>query len=145
MKGVCTVSHCEEIVVRLTVRSPVISRQEHIIMYIPGSASSNTCLFICVYISKCASWHRKILPAYVAVRMVTTGASGVFVPVNGKILGTSRRGMQQANAGSTRARSGLRLHPCASCIWLTSPALLVSKMVLTLCNLRWWFFFQQLE
>ena len=40
---------------------------------------------------------------------------------------------------STRARS-------ASCIWLLHPApILVPKMVLTLCNLRWWCFsFHQL-
>ena len=49
--------------------------------------------------------------------------------------------MQQPNAGSTRARSALRWCPCASCIWLLHPApILVPKMVLTLCNLRWWCF-----
>ena len=49
-------------------------------------------------------------------------------------------------AGSTRARSALRWCPCASCIWLLHPApILVPKMVLTLCNLRWWCFsFHQL-
>ena len=48
-----------------------------------------------------------------------------------------RSGMQQPNAGSTRARSALRWCPCASCIWLLHPApILVPKMVLTLCNLR---------
>ena len=57
-----------------------------------------------------------------------------------------RSGMQQPNAGSTRARSALRWCRCASCIWLLHPApILVPKMVLTLCNLRWWcFFFHQL-
>ena len=57
-----------------------------------------------------------------------------------------RSGMQQPNAGSTRARSALRWCPCASCIWLLHPApILVPKMVLTLCNLRWWSFsFHQL-
>ena len=57
-----------------------------------------------------------------------------------------RSGMQQPNAGSTRARSALRWCPCASCIWLLHPApILVPKMVLTLCNLRWWCFsFHQL-
>ena len=45
-----------------------------------------------------------------------------------------------------RARSALRWCPCASCIWLLHPApILVPKMVLTLCNLRWWCFcFHQL-
>ena len=52
-----------------------------------------------------------------------------------------RSGMQQTNAGSTRARSALRWCPCASCIWLLHLAsILVPKMVLTLCNLRWWCF-----
>ena len=52
-----------------------------------------------------------------------------------------RSGMQQPNAGSTRARSPLRWCPCASCIWLLHPApILVPKMVLTLRNLRWWCF-----
>ena len=52
-----------------------------------------------------------------------------------------RSGMQQPNAGSTRARSALRWCPCASCIWLLHPApILVPKMVLTLRNLRWWCF-----
>ena len=57
-----------------------------------------------------------------------------------------RSGMQQTNAGSTRARSVLGWCPCASCIWLLHPApILVPKMVLTLCNLRWWCFsFHQL-
>ena len=57
-----------------------------------------------------------------------------------------RSGMQQPNAGSTRARSALRWCPCASCIWLLHPApILVPKMVLTLRNLRWWCFsFHQL-
>ena len=57
-----------------------------------------------------------------------------------------RSGMQQPNASSTRARSALRWCPCASCIWLLHPApILVPKMVLTLCNLRWWCFsFHQL-
>ena len=50
-----------------------------------------------------------------------------------------RSGMQQPNTGSTRARSALWWCPCASCIWLLHPApILVPKMVLTLCNLRWW-------
>ena len=56
-----------------------------------------------------------------------------------------RSGMQQPNAGSTRARSALRWCPCASCIWLLHPApILVPKMVLTVCNLRWCFSFHQL-
>ena len=57
-----------------------------------------------------------------------------------------RSGMQQPNTGSTRARSALWWCPCASCIWLLHPApILVPKMVLTLCNLRWWCFsFHQL-
>ena len=57
-----------------------------------------------------------------------------------------RSGMQQPNAGSKRARSALRWCPCASCIWLLHPApILVPKLVLTLCNLRWWCFsFHQL-
>ena len=32
-----------------------------------------------------------------------------------------RNGMQQPNAGSTRARFALRWCPCASCIWLLHP------------------------
>ena len=48
-----------------------------------------------------------------------------------------RSGMQQPNAGSTRARSALRWCPCASYIWLLHPApIIVPKMVLTLCNLH---------
>ena len=33
-----------------------------------------------------------------------------------------RSGMQQTNAGSTKARFALRWCPCASCIWLLHPA-----------------------
>ena len=57
-----------------------------------------------------------------------------------------RSGMQQPNAGSTRARSALRWCPCASCIWLLHPApILVRKVVLIPCNLCWWCFsFHQL-
>ena len=51
-------------------------------------------------------------------------------------LGHMYRSGMQPNAGSTRARSALRWCPCASCIWLLHPAaILVPKIVLTLCNL----------
>ena len=88
--------------------------------------------------------------------MTTMSASAVFSLVDGRKtppaqvrqcqdhLGHKyRSGMQQPNAGSTRARSALRWSSCASCIWLLHPApILVPKMVLTLCNcnLRWWCF-----
>ena len=47
---------------------------------------------------------------------------------------------------SNPSRRQCRSCPCATCIWLLHPApILVPKMVLTLCNLRWWCFsFHQL-
>ena len=57
-----------------------------------------------------------------------------------------RSGMQQPNAACTRAPPQCRSCPCATCIWLLHPApILMPKMVLTQCILRWWWFsFHQL-
>ena len=49
--------------------------------------------------------------------------------------------MQRPNAACTRAPLLCRSCLCAACICLLHPTpILVPKMVLTLCNLRWWCF-----
>ena len=48
--------------------------------------------------------------------------------------------MYQPIAACTRAETLTRMCPCAICIWLLHPATTSPKMVLTLCNLRWWCF-----
>ena len=90
-------------------------------------------------------------------------ASGVFLLVGGRKNTTSakptktppaqvaqcqghlghkyRSGMQQPNAVCTRAPPQSKSCPRTTSIWLLHPApMLVPKMVLTLCNLRWWCF-----
>ena len=93
----------------------------------PHSASCNLCIFVYVHISKCSK--EKCHQHKLQWTMTTMTASRVFALVDGwknttssiklhnvkTILGS---GMQQPNAGSTRARSALRWCPCASCIWL---------------------------
>ena len=76
---------------------------------------------------------RKTPPAQVAQCQHTIGTSTGVRYSNHKVF-------------STRARSTLRRCPCVSCIWLLHPTpILVPKMALTLCNLRWWrFFFHRL-
>ena len=90
--------------------------------------------------------------------MTTMSASGVFAQVGGRKNTTSasctvsrpswaqvyRSGMQQPNAACTRAMQILPL--CYLHLVAASRSYrLVPKMVLTLCNLRWWCFsFHQL-
>ena len=52
-----------------------------------------------------------------------------------------RSKLQQPIAACTRAQSLTRPCLCATCIWLLHPAPpIMPKMVLTLCNLRRWYF-----
>ena len=90
----------------------------------PRSASCN------MHISKCASAQGKTPPAQVAMAIMS--ASGAFALVDGRKNTTSasctvsrpswaqvyRSGMQQPNAGSTRAPPQCKSCPCATCIWL---------------------------
>ena len=94
--------------------------------------------------------------------MTTMSTSGVFALVDGRKNTTSasctvsrpswaqvyRSRMQQPNAACTRATPQCKSCPCASYLHLVAASCsyrLVPKMVLTLCNLRWWCFsFHQL-
>ena len=77
----------------------------------------------------CTSWWKgKTPPAQVAQCQDHLGHKPIGVGCS-----------NQMQVAQGLARSALRWCPCASCIWLLHPVpILVPKMVLTLCNLRWW-------
>ena len=118
----------------------------------PHSASCN------MRISKCASALRKNTTsascddhheckwsiALVDGRKNTTSAScTVSRPSWAQVY---RNEMQQPNAACIRAPPQCKYCPCVTCIYAAfCSCRLVPKMVLTLCNLRWWCFsFHQL-